>query len=42
MAAIFVQSIACAWATIFLAPCRNVAVSEKLIEKAKEEEPGML
>jgi len=42
MAAMFAQSIACARATIFLVPYRNVVVSVKLIEKVKEEEPGML
>jgi DHA1 family bicyclomycin/chloramphenicol resistance-like MFS transporter len=41
-AAIFVISIACASTMIFIVPRRTVMVSEKLIEKAEEEESGML
>ena len=41
-AAIFVISIACASTMIFIVPRRTVIVSEKLIEKAEEEEQGML
>ena len=40
--AIVVLSIACASTMIFLIPRRNVVVSEQLIEKAEEEESGML
>jgi MFS transporter, DHA1 family, multidrug resistance protein len=40
--AIFVISIACASTMIFLVPRRDVVVSEQLIEKAEEEESGML
>src|SRR5712671_4601258 len=41
-AAIFVISIACASTMIFLVPRRTVVVSEELMEKAEEEESGML
>jgi DHA1 family bicyclomycin/chloramphenicol resistance-like MFS transporter len=41
-AAIFVISIACAATMIFIVPRSKVIVSEKLIEKAEEEEQGML
>lgn len=41
-AAIFVISIACASTMIFIVPRRKVIVSEKLIEKAEEQEQGML
>ena len=41
-AAIFALSIACASAMFFLVPRRDVVVSEELIEKAEEEERGML
>src|SRR6478672_8110049 len=41
-AAIFVISIACASSMIFLVPRRTVVVSEQLMEKAEEEESGML
>jgi DHA1 family bicyclomycin/chloramphenicol resistance-like MFS transporter len=41
-AAIFALSIACASAMFFLVPRRDVVVSEELIEKAEEEEQGML
>jgi MFS transporter, DHA1 family, multidrug resistance protein len=41
-AAIFALSIACAAAMFFLVPRRDVVVSEKLIEKAEEEERGMM
>ncbi len=40
--AIVILSIACASTMIFLVPRRNVVVSEELIEKAEEEELGML
>ena len=40
--AIFVISILCASTMIFIAPRRQVIVSEALIEKAEEEERGML
>jgi MFS transporter, DHA1 family, multidrug resistance protein len=40
--AIFVISIACASTMIFLVPRRTVVVSEELMEKAEEEESGML
>ena len=40
--AIAVLSIACASTMIFLVPRRNVVVSEELIEKAEEEESGLL
>src|SRR5882757_5108106 len=40
--AIVVLSIGCASTMIFLVPRRNVVVSEELIEKAEEEESGML
>ena len=40
--AIFVISIACASSMIFIVPRRTVVVSEALIEKAEEEESGML
>src|SRR5215217_2730806 len=39
-AAIFVISIACASTMIFIVPRTKVVVSEKLIEKAEEEERG--
>ena len=41
-AAIFAISIACASTMIFLVPRRTVVVSEELMEKAEEEERGML
>ena len=41
-AAIFVLSIACASTMIFLVPRGRVVVSEELIEKAEEEERGMM
>jgi MFS transporter, DHA1 family, multidrug resistance protein len=41
-AAIFALSIACASAMFFLVPRRDVVVSEELIEKAEEEEQGIL
>ena len=41
-AAIFAISIACASTMIFIVPRSKVVVSEKLIEKAEEEEQGML
>ena len=41
-ASFFVISIACASTMIFLVPRRDVVVSEELIEKAEEEESGML
>jgi DHA1 family bicyclomycin/chloramphenicol resistance-like MFS transporter len=41
-AAIFAISIACASTMIFIVPRSKVIVSEKLIEKAEEEESGML
>ncbi len=37
-----VLSIACASTMIFLIPRRQLVVSEALIEKAEEEESGML
>jgi DHA1 family bicyclomycin/chloramphenicol resistance-like MFS transporter len=40
--AIVVLSIACASMMIFLVPRPTVVVSEELIEKAEEEESGML
>jgi len=40
--AIFAISIACASTMIFIVPRSKVIVSEKLIEKAEEEESGML
>jgi MFS transporter, DHA1 family, multidrug resistance protein len=40
--AIFALSIACAAAMFFLVPRRDVVVSEGLIEKAEEEESGMM
>jgi DHA1 family bicyclomycin/chloramphenicol resistance-like MFS transporter len=41
-AAIVVLSLACASTMIFLVPRRDVVVSEELIERAEEEESGML
>ncbi len=41
-AAIFALSLACASTMLFLVPRRDVVVSEELIEKAEEEEQGML
>jgi DHA1 family bicyclomycin/chloramphenicol resistance-like MFS transporter len=41
-AAILVISIACASTMIFIVPRRRVVVSEDLIEKAEEEEQGMM
>jgi DHA1 family bicyclomycin/chloramphenicol resistance-like MFS transporter len=41
-AAILAISIACASTMIFIVPRRNVVVSEAMIEKAEEEEQGML
>jgi DHA1 family bicyclomycin/chloramphenicol resistance-like MFS transporter len=41
-AAIFALSVACASAMFFLVPRRDVVVSEELIEKAEEEERGMM
>ena len=40
--AIVILSAACASTMIFLVPRRNMVVSEELIEKAEEEESGML
>jgi MFS transporter, DHA1 family, multidrug resistance protein len=40
--AIFIISIACALSMIFIVPRRMVVVSEELMEKAEEEESGML
>src|SRR5205085_11214713 len=40
--AIFVISIGCASTMIFLVPRRTVVVSEELMEKAEEEEQGMM
>jgi MFS transporter, DHA1 family, multidrug resistance protein len=40
--AIFALSIACAATMFFLVPRRNVVVSEELIEKAEEDEAGMM
>jgi MFS transporter, DHA1 family, multidrug resistance protein len=40
--AIFAISVLCASTMIFLVPRRDVVVSEELIEKAEEEESGML
>jgi DHA1 family bicyclomycin/chloramphenicol resistance-like MFS transporter len=40
--AIFAISVACASSMIFIVPRRTVVVSEELIEKAEEEESGML
>jgi MFS transporter, DHA1 family, multidrug resistance protein len=40
--AIFALSIACAATMFFLVPRRDVLVSEELIEKAEEEESGMM
>jgi DHA1 family bicyclomycin/chloramphenicol resistance-like MFS transporter len=40
--AIVILSIACASTMIFLVPRRDVVVSEELLEKAEEEESGML
>ena len=40
--AIFALSIACAATMFFLVPRRGVIVSEELIEKAEEEEAGMM
>lgn len=40
--AVVMLSIACASTMIFLVPRRDVVVSEELIEKAEEEESGML
>ena len=40
--AVVMLSIACASTMIFLVPRANVVVSEELIEKAEEEESGML
>jgi MFS transporter, DHA1 family, multidrug resistance protein len=42
MAFIFALSLGCASAMIFLVPRRTVVVSEELMEKAEEEESGML
>jgi MFS transporter, DHA1 family, multidrug resistance protein len=41
-AAIFAISLLCASTMIFIVPRRTVVVSEELIEKAEEEESGML
>ena len=41
-AAIFALSIACASSMFFLVPRRNVVLSEELMERAEEEESGML
>ena len=41
-AAIFAISLACASTMIFIVPRQKVVVSEALIEKAEEEESGML
>ena len=40
--AIVVLSIACASTMIFLIPRRELVVSDALIEKAEEEESGLL
>jgi DHA1 family bicyclomycin/chloramphenicol resistance-like MFS transporter len=40
--AIFIISVACASTMLFIVPRRTVAVSEELMEKAEEEESGML
>jgi DHA1 family bicyclomycin/chloramphenicol resistance-like MFS transporter len=40
--AIVILSVACASAMIFLVPRRDVVVSEELIEKAEEEESGLM
>src|SRR5262245_20215691 len=40
--AIFALSVACAATMFFLVPRRDVVVSEELIEKAEEEESGMM
>jgi DHA1 family bicyclomycin/chloramphenicol resistance-like MFS transporter len=40
--AIFLISIACASTMLFIVPRRTVVVSEELMEKAEEEESGML
>jgi MFS transporter, DHA1 family, multidrug resistance protein len=40
--AIFIISVACASAMAFIVPRRMVVVSEELMEKAEEEESGML
>jgi MFS transporter, DHA1 family, multidrug resistance protein len=40
--AIFIISVACALSMIFIVPRRMVVVSEELMEKAEEEESGML
>ncbi|MDI4239028.1 multidrug effflux MFS transporter [Bradyrhizobium sp. Arg237L] len=40
--AILIISIACASSMIFLVPRRNVVVSEELIERAEEDEVGMM
>lgn len=41
-AAIFAISVACASTMFFIVPRRTVVISEELIEKAEEEEQGML
>jgi DHA1 family bicyclomycin/chloramphenicol resistance-like MFS transporter len=40
--AIFIISVACASTMLFIVPRRTVVVSEELMEKAEEEESGML
>jgi DHA1 family bicyclomycin/chloramphenicol resistance-like MFS transporter len=40
--AIVVLSVACASAMVFLVPRRGVLATEELIEKAEEEETGLL
>jgi DHA1 family bicyclomycin/chloramphenicol resistance-like MFS transporter len=40
--AIVVLSAACAMTMIFIIPRRDVVVSEELIEKAEEEESGLM
>ncbi|QOZ27569.1 multidrug effflux MFS transporter [Bradyrhizobium sp. CCBAU 51753] len=42
MAAIFAISLACAATMVFIVPRRKLVVSEELIEKAEEEESGMM
>ncbi|VIO67508.1 multidrug effflux MFS transporter [Bradyrhizobium ivorense] len=42
MAAIFAISLACAATMVFIVPRRKLVVSDELIEKAEEEESGMM
>jgi DHA1 family bicyclomycin/chloramphenicol resistance-like MFS transporter len=39
---VFVLSLACAANMVFLVPRRNVVISEELIERAEEQESGMM